>query len=963
MPVKDVPLPVALLLLAFLLVFLINPTWFMNLQTGSLAGARKHFSWLIPGALSALFNTSYLWHRLNRWWSFRGQGSRLRHLRSKASSKVQAWKTILVFFLGVFLLRMLQLPIVSNELSYPDWIQLLIQSQFSLSLTLLYGVMAHRVGRWKPVQVIKLPPFPEAKNQLVLGSKDEENQPRWVSLSPKALAGNILVTGSIGGGKTQGTILPYFDQLLGFSPRPAILAVDPKGTFIPKALEMIDKHNLSSQVLRLSLDEDVTFNPIYVTNLLEGSKILDLAHMIQAASANFSKKEAQDPFWTLSSFNLIKNALTYCAAKYEYFTLHHLYSAIVSQESLAGSLDEASKNEKFSLEARFNTARAREYFDQEYGQMDEKLRTNIVATSTSFLNQFQEYQASRIFCPHKDGRTIPSMDHVVDQSKILLLDIKAPALARSMGTWIKLLYQQSLLNRLIQPERPRAHMGALIIDEYQDVVTTGQGSSLGDERFLAKGREAFTTMIAATQSLMSLENSIGKREAAFELYQNFRTRIAGPSSDLATIKAFQALAGDVEKEKVSTSLSELSQDVKRNVLLGGFDSTHANLSESVSVSTQKEAKVTAQDFGELSVFCSFAHVFDGIQTTFTKLFLKPFFLPKKEVLHVDILKHLRGALALLFLSFPSAFAFPNVCSVVNTAEFKSCMDLKTQPCTCGYPPRPCVRFSYYIPDTFTEVFPNPKETYFSKLPGTAAQLSGLGKMPFGAIHDGDFHAFHAHSLQVPFQSLIDPFMPCRQSQTELFCYQGMSEHLGRSWITGEGDAWQPQVLALKQAPQLCQPVSLPSIPISSRGSAPLCSVPMSWLKRYPPSSRPICNAWGSFFPRTGTAMGASSLTSALMIASRMKSLSEEVFHTQAPSADVRWQMLQPQVTSCFREGTSIPQLEFFKNFRELKRLRTLDFKGHLFVTWKEMSCCVDWAQLAEIMAMLELIQASCKGFS
>lgn len=131
---------------------------------------------------------------------------------------------------------------------------------------MLYGVVAHRVGRWKPVQAIKLPPFPEAKNYLVLGSKEEETQPGWVSLSPKALAGNILVTGSIGGGKTQGTILPYFDQLLAFSPRPAILAVDPKGTFIPKALEMIDKHNLSSQVLRISLDESVTFNPIYVPN-------------------------------------------------------------------------------------------------------------------------------------------------------------------------------------------------------------------------------------------------------------------------------------------------------------------------------------------------------------------------------------------------------------------------------------------------------------------------------------------------------------------------------------------------------------------------------------------------------------------------------------------------------------------------------------------------------------------------
>lgn len=622
MPVEDnVPLPLALLILGGVLLFLFYPTGFTSIGS-VLEGIQKNLLCNIAGLVSTLLNISYLWHRFNRWWNFRGQGSRLRHLKSTTSIKNNLWKMTLVFVTGLIFLRIIQFPTISQDLIYKNWIQLLIQTQFALSFTLLFSILTRRLNFWKQIQKLNLPSFPEIKNHLVLGSKDEETHPAWVSLSPKALAGNILVTGSIGGGKTQGTILPYFDQLLSFSPRPCILAIDPKGTFIPKALEMIEKHGLSDHVLRISLDEDVTFNPIYMPHLLEGSKILDLANMIQAASANYSKKETQDPFWTLSSFNLIKNALTYCAAKYEYFTLQHLYSAIVSQDSLADFLDTASKNEKLSLEARFNTARSREYFDQEYGQMDDKLRTNIVATATSFLNQFQEYQASRIFCPHKEGRTIPSMDYVVDQAKILLLDIKAPALARSMGTWIKLLYQQSLLNRLIQPKRSRMHMGALIIDEYQDVVTTGQGSGLGDERFLAKGREAMSTMIAATQSLMSLENSIGKREAAFELYQNFRTRIAGPSSDLATIKAFQILAGEVDKEKISTSLSELSQDVKRNVFLGGFDSTHANLSESVSVSMQKEAKVTAQDFGELSVFCSFAHVFDGIQTTFTKLFLK-----------------------------------------------------------------------------------------------------------------------------------------------------------------------------------------------------------------------------------------------------------------------------------------------------------------------------------------------------
>ncbi len=235
------------------------------------------------------------------------------------------------------------------------------------------------------------------------------------------------------------------------------------------------------------------------------------------------------------------------------------------------------------------------------------------------------------------------MDEVVDGGKILLFDIASPALAKSMGTFIKLHFQQSVLNRLTNPVRGTERTAILITDEYQDVVSTGGGMTIGDDRFCAKNREANGITIAATQSLTSLKNSIGKPDAANELFQNFRTVISGHSNDLATIKNSQELAGQEDRKRVSHSVSENAQHPSRNLMMGGFETSDANITESISTSEHKEHLVTGKEFSRLTTFEAFAMIYDGIRTEFRKLFLKPYFLPKKNTLHRQILEKLSAA--------------------------------------------------------------------------------------------------------------------------------------------------------------------------------------------------------------------------------------------------------------------------------------------------------------------------------
>ncbi len=159
-----------------------------------------------------------------------------------------------------------------------------------------------------------LSPIPQNPGSIAIGAAVSDGGTpveEWVVLGKKALCGNILITGSIGSGKTQGTILPYFDQLLSNQkPSPAVLAIDPKGTFIKEALEIAERHKLKDNVLHLRLDGNVTFNPIYVDDVLKMGRFLDVAQMVRAAAINFSGKGSADsPFWELSAFNLTKNAV------------------------------------------------------------------------------------------------------------------------------------------------------------------------------------------------------------------------------------------------------------------------------------------------------------------------------------------------------------------------------------------------------------------------------------------------------------------------------------------------------------------------------------------------------------------------------------------------------------------------------------------------------------------------------
>ena len=732
-----------------------------------------------------------------------------------------------------------------------------------------------------------------------------------------------------------------------------------------------------------------TFNPVYIENPLKDSNYSDVASMIRAAAKNFSGKANELSIWEDSAFNFTKNIIIYCAAVFDYFTLFDCYKTmlIADSEEIFKNLGKVLKNGRFDEEEEYNVQCALQYFT-EYSLFEDKFKSGVLVTSTTFLNQFQDYKAAQIFCPKKEDLTIKSMDEIIDNGKILLFNVKNEALARSMGTFVKLHYERSVLNRLKDISRPRNTLAALIADEYQDIVSVGYGGSIGDDKICAKGREANFFFLAASQSINSIYNAVGSEKAAKELIQNFRTRIACHSSDIDTIRSFKELMGQEEKERTSHSVSENSQKTTRNFILGGFDSKDANINESISTNQQKESLVTGGDFSRLKSFEAFAQVYNGVETNFYKLFLKPYFLKKKNTKHKKILKMLQKessssslrefwknfkkisqamiCLAFLIFSHPVS-AFPNICSVVNTVEFNSCLNFRYSLSVCGFPPRPCVQFNYNVPQTFIEVSPHAGRSHFDALPGVAIQLSALkSRSPFGMENDEDTQSYHARTLSVPLAQIPFNRLPCGGTRLSKLCFDGMSEHISKHWSTGMSDRFQPNFLAWSLAPKACliKGAVTSAVGGTDASYAPdslMCSVKLPPIPLFPPSSHSACNGWGVFYPRMGSYNGPASLTGALMIASRMKSLSSEIFMATPSSVGEQWQMISPSSSSCFREGQNIALLDTIKNVREIGRLTSGRLTGYLFVIWKPVSCIRDLPYVVTSRVAIEAMKLACKG--
>ena len=302
-----------------------------------------------------------------------------------------------------------------------------------------------------------------------------------------------------------------------------------------------------------------------------------------------------------------------------------------------------------------HVAAIRRWYDHDWLQLSNKLRSTIVEGISVFLSIFDIPQIADSFCPPKPGtkegpapapgqgmkpRTadpdLPSLKTLIARGKVLALNMPAvqnPALGRAIGVMLKNAWLQALMLRPAEmKQHPNRYFrpAVFLCDEYQQFASTGEDDPSGDEKSFALTRQSKCIPIVATQSVSSLRAVLGSSESWRALLQTLRTRIFLSLSDDASTQLASSLSGEVERVKSSWSLNESAKAAGVSPLTATVGSGQKDMGWGKRFALQWQALFQPRDFAKLENCQAICLPYDGKRALeATRVYLKPYYLPRK----------------------------------------------------------------------------------------------------------------------------------------------------------------------------------------------------------------------------------------------------------------------------------------------------------------------------------------------
>jgi hypothetical protein len=526
--------------------------------------------------------------------------------------------------------------------------------------------------------------------------------PIWQSIPARGCYGGIAVLGATGSGKTAGVLYPLANQLLGYAAddparKVSALLLEVKGDFCKHLHGILRRHGREADYVELNLSGAWRYNPLHQPDLDAYAVAYSMASLMTQVWG-----KSKEPFWQLAATNLVQFLILLHLVVEDYVTFLDVYECAISADRLEARMREAkalpwlqsgvitipiathaAAREATQARARWEPHSAgtmmrteatpwtlsalnaagisyeldtpkreerkyvqwqavRLWYEQDWLNLDTKLRTAIVEGLSSFIAVFNaDPDLRHTFCPPREsyrtrqgagsGRVLAPFQELIEQGAVVAVNFPVaanPAVARVVCTMAKMDCQRAILRRIPKIEaNPDAVWRAVVLmfDEYHQFATAGAEHPGGDEQFFSLDRQARCIPIISTQGISSLAATL-PADTWRPLLAQFRTKILLTQTDDMTAQWASDMCGRVDRLKQSFNVSEVGRDASVSLLTGRTVATSASLGTTTTYTWQREPLFESRVFTELRNMEAIVMAYDGINPIPPqRLYLKPYY--------------------------------------------------------------------------------------------------------------------------------------------------------------------------------------------------------------------------------------------------------------------------------------------------------------------------------------------------
>lgn len=238
-----------------------------------------------------------------------------------------------------------------------------------------------------------------------------------IYLPEKSLFQNILITGTIGTGKTSSAMYPFTEQFISNSQKIPMLILDVKGNYYLKVQELCKKYHRTEDLIVIELDGKFKYNPLHKPHL----KASVLADRLKDILLLFSPNNSES-YWIDKVHQLLTEAIKLCRLyNHGYVTFEEIHKLITLEDYYREKIPIFRENfmqNNFTPSEIYDLYASLHFFEKEFFSLDLRTMSILKSEVTRITNCFvSDYSVYHTFCPSFSELNFTGFEDVLSSRK------------------------------------------------------------------------------------------------------------------------------------------------------------------------------------------------------------------------------------------------------------------------------------------------------------------------------------------------------------------------------------------------------------------------------------------------------------------------------------------------------------------------------------------------------------------